>query len=238
MKTEQELLEMKLIDIKKYLQSLGGKVGSMRTKPVLIERILKLQEESAAAADVVGKTEADEDTQEVTTVSVTTEDVQEETPAVTQEQVVVESKPEVKPVAEEDTHVEPSDEALQENRELTQGEIDFGNLQNLKDTIKDMPNEDLFEVAQSYGCTWTQHENKRYERMRCCMALYDKLFPTAKKTSPKPKVSPWKEYTNEQLDQICADNSITYTHTKNDATTRMWMINALKKSGITPESLQ
>lgn len=246
--TEMELNEMKIGELKETIVALGEKVGTQRTKPQLIARILKAQEVLAdekpeeiseeVSNNCTEETTEVEPTEETTDTEVAesieaTEDLTDNT-----EKVVLDSNEElVKPeeTTEEEVIPEEKPEEVKSEEEVeNEPTCQYGTKQDLKDLLHDMPNEDLIDFAKGEEVTWKENSNVSINRMFCCMAIVNKYFPNATKSKKKgsSKKSPWSKIGTEKLTEVCKRFGLKVNVNPNEPIRRMWLIYELKKANI------
>ena len=109
-------------------------------------------------------------------------------------------------------------------------------LEQLSEKLKGLSLEKLEGVAKSLSLEKVTVTNDNIKRMQLTMAIKRAVFPTIfPKVQTKRNVSRWKDVSLTDMIKVAKKNKISYKDYQNDRITRMHLVMAFNKSGLTAE---
>lgn len=109
-------------------------------------------------------------------------------------------------------------------------------LEQLSEKLKGLSLEKLEDVAKSLSLEKVTVTNDNIKRMQLTMAIKRAVFPTIfPKVQTKRNVSSWKDVSLDKMIKVAKKNKISYKDYQNDRITRMHLVMAFNKSGLTAE---
>lgn len=109
-------------------------------------------------------------------------------------------------------------------------------LEQLSEKLKVLSLEKLEDVAKSLSLEKVTVTNDNIKRMQLTMAIKRAVFPTIfPKVQTKRNVSSWKDVSLDKMIKVAKKNKISYKDYQNDRITRMHLVMAFNKSGLTAE---
>ena len=109
-------------------------------------------------------------------------------------------------------------------------------LEQLSEKLKGFSLEKLEDVAKSLSLEKVTVTNDNIKRMQLTMAIKRAVFPTIfPKVQTKRNVSSWKDISLDKMIKVAKKNKISYKDYQNDRITRMHLVMAFNKSGLTAE---
>lgn len=109
-------------------------------------------------------------------------------------------------------------------------------LEQLSEKLKGLSLEKLENVAKSLSLEKVTVTNDSIKRMQLTMAIKRAVFPTIfPKVQTKRNVSSWKDVSLTDMIKVAKKNKISYKDYQNDRITRMHLVMAFNKSGLTAE---
>lgn len=109
-------------------------------------------------------------------------------------------------------------------------------LEQLSEKLKGLSLEKLEDVAKSLSLEKVTVTNDSIKRMQLTMAIKRAVFPTIfTKVGAKRSASSWKDVSLADMIKVAKKNKISYKDYQNDRITRMHLVMAFNKSGLTAE---
>lgn len=109
-------------------------------------------------------------------------------------------------------------------------------LEQLSEKLKGLSLEKLEGVAKGLSLEKVTVTNDNIKRMQLTMAIKRAVFPTIfPKVQTKRNVSSWKDVSLTDMIKVAKKNKISYKDYQNDRITRMHLVMAFNKSGLTAE---
>jgi len=109
-------------------------------------------------------------------------------------------------------------------------------LEQLSEKLKGLSLEKLEDVAKSLSLEKVTVTNDSIKRMQLTMAIKRAVFPTIfPKVQTKRNASSWKDVSLDKMIKVAKKNKISYKDYQNDRITRMHLVMAFNKSGLTAE---
>lgn len=109
-------------------------------------------------------------------------------------------------------------------------------LEQLSEKLKGLTLDKLEGVAKGLSLEKVTVTNDNIKRMQLTMAIKRAVFPTIfPKVQTKRNVSSWKDVSLTDMIKVAKKNKITYKDYQNDRITRMHLVMAFNKSGLTAE---
>jgi hypothetical protein len=109
-------------------------------------------------------------------------------------------------------------------------------LEQLSEKLKGLSLEKLEGVAKGLSLEKVTVTNDNIKRMQLTMAIKRAVFPTIfPKVGAKRNASSWKDVSLDKMIKVAKKNKITYKDYQNDRITRMHLVMAFNKSGLTAE---
>lgn len=109
-------------------------------------------------------------------------------------------------------------------------------LEQLSEKLKGLSLEKLEGVAKGLSLEKVTVTNDSIKRMQLTMAIKRAVFPTIfPKVQTKRNVSSWKDVSLDKMIKVAKKNKISYKDYQNDRITRMHLVMAFNKSGLTAE---
>ena len=109
-------------------------------------------------------------------------------------------------------------------------------LEQLSEKLKGLSLEKLEDVAKGLSLEKVTVTNDNIKRMQLTMAIKRAVFPTIfPKVQTKRNVSSWKDVSLDKMIKVAKKNKISYKDYQNDRITRMHLVMAFNKSGLTAE---
>lgn len=109
-------------------------------------------------------------------------------------------------------------------------------LEQLSEKLKGLSLEKLEGVAKGLSLEKVTVKNDSIKRMQLTMAIKRAVFPTIfPKVQTKRNVSSWKDVSLDKMIKVANKNKISYKDYQNDRITRMHLVMAFNKSGLTAE---
>jgi len=106
----------------------------------------------------------------------------------------------------------------------------FSNEKDIQRFYKQLSTDQVKDWANLEGLEYKPcPEHEAIDRMRVCMAILRKHFPVETKAAT---VSPYKQYSTEDLVQMALDNNVLFETTDDDRILRMRAIMALRAHNI------
>lgn len=109
-------------------------------------------------------------------------------------------------------------------------------LEQLSEKLKGLTLDKLEGVAKGLSLEKVTVKNDSIKRMQLTMAIKRAVFPTVfTKVGAKRNSSSWKDVSLADMIKVAKKNKITYKDYQNDRITRMHLVMAFNKSGLTAE---
>lgn len=109
-------------------------------------------------------------------------------------------------------------------------------LEQLSEKLKGLSLEKLEGVAKGLSLEKVTVKNDSIKRMQLTMAIKRAVFPTIfPKVQTKRNASSWKDVSLDKMIKVAKKNKISYKDYQNDRITRMHLVMAFNKSGLTAE---
>ena len=109
-------------------------------------------------------------------------------------------------------------------------------LEQLSEKLKGLSLEKLEGIAKGLSLEKVTVTNDNIKRMQLTMAIKRAVFPTIfPKVQTKRNVSSWKDVSLDKMIKVAKKNKISYNDYQNDRITRMHLVMAFNKSGLTAE---
>ena len=109
-------------------------------------------------------------------------------------------------------------------------------LEQLSEKLKGLSLEKLEGVAKGLSLEKVTVTNDSIKRMQLTMAIKRAVFPTIfTKVGAKRNASSWKDVSLDKMIKVAKKNKISYKDYQNDRITRMHLVMAFNKSGLTAE---
>jgi|GEM_PF-6507627 hypothetical protein len=109
-------------------------------------------------------------------------------------------------------------------------------LEQLSEKLKGLSLEKLEGVAKGLSLEKVTVTNDNIKRMQLTMAIKRAVFPTIfQKVGAKRNASSWKDVSLDKMIKVAKKNKISYKDYQNDRITRMHLVMAFNKSGLTAE---
>ena len=109
-------------------------------------------------------------------------------------------------------------------------------LEQLSEKLKGLSLDKLEGVAKGLSLEKVTVKNDSIKRMQLTMAIKRAVFPTIfPKVQTKRNVSSWKDVSLDKMIKVAKKNKISYKDYQNDRITRMHLVMAFNKSGLTAE---
>lgn len=109
-------------------------------------------------------------------------------------------------------------------------------LEQLSEKLKGLSLEKLEGVAKGLSLEKVTVKNDSIKRMQLTMAIKRAVFPTIfPKVQTKRNASSWKDVSLDKMIKVANKNKISYKDYQNDRITRMHLVMAFNKSGLTAE---
>lgn len=131
-----------------------------------------------------------------------------------------------------------ADTATDTTDTATDNSTDCNNLtlEQLSEKLKVLSLEKLEDVAKSLSLEKVTVTNDSIKRMQLTMAIKRAVFPTIfTKVGAKRNASSWKDVSLDKMIKVAKKNKISYKDYQNDRITRMHLVMAFNKSGLTAE---
>ena len=137
-----------------------------------------------------------------------------------------------------DKSADTADTATDTTDTATDNSTDCNNLtlEQLSEKLKVLSLEKLEDVAKSLSLEKVTVTNDSIKRMQLTMAIKRAVFPTIfTKVGAKRNASSWKDVSLDKMIKVAKKNKISYKDYQNDRITRMHLVMAFNKSGLTAE---
>ena len=109
-------------------------------------------------------------------------------------------------------------------------------LEQLSEKLKGLTLDKLEGVAKGLSLEKVTVTNDNIKRMQLTMAIKRAVFPTIfPKVGAKRNASSWKDVSLDKMIKVAKKNKISYKDYQNDRITRMHLVMAFNKSGLTAE---
>ena len=109
-------------------------------------------------------------------------------------------------------------------------------LEQLSEKLKGLTLDKLEGVAKGLSLEKVTVTNDSIKRMQLTMAIKRAVFPTIfPKVGAKRNASSWKDVSLDKMIKVAKKNKISYKDYQNDRITRMHLVMAFNKSGLTAE---
>ena len=109
-------------------------------------------------------------------------------------------------------------------------------LEQLSEKLKGLTLDKLEGVAKGLSLEKVTVKNDSIKRMQLTMAIKRAIFPTIfPKVGAKRNASSWKDVSLDKMIKVAKKNKISYKDYQNDRITRMHLVMAFNKSGLTAE---
>lgn len=109
-------------------------------------------------------------------------------------------------------------------------------LEQLSEKLKGLTLDKLEGVAKGLSLEKVTVKNDSIKRMQLTMAIKRAVFPTIfPKVGAKRNASSWKDVSLDKMIKVAKKNKISYNDYQNDRITRMHLVMAFNKSGLTAE---
>ena len=109
-------------------------------------------------------------------------------------------------------------------------------LEQLSERLKELTLDKLEDVAKGLSLEKVTVTNDNIKRMQLTMAIKRAVFPTIfPKIGAKRNASSWKDVSLDKMIKVAKKNKISYKDYQNDRITRMHLVMAFNKSGLTAE---
>lgn len=135
----------------------------------------------------------------------------------------------------ESSKTESSDTAADNSTDNSTGYNDL-TLEQLSERLKELTLSQLEDVAKGLSLEKVTVTNDNIKRMQLTMAIKRAVFPTIfTKIGAKRNASSWKDVSLDKMIKVAKKNKISYKDYQNDRITRMHLVMAFNKSGLTAE---